>query len=480
MSIFEIISQIIAVLLGITGIYFLISSLDNLLIEVLYFLWRVFYEPAFRKKHHLLTEANLAPENQQPIAIMVPLWRESNVVEGMLDYLITHVNYKNYVIFAGVYPNDTDTLKALEHEQQKYPSQIKIITLDHDGPTSKDDCLNSIVHAIHLDEAKTGSQFQVFVIHDAEDLVPKDGLLVFNHLIPHHDFVQLPVFPAPTAWYHFIAGHYMDEFAQSHLKELRLREWLTGSIPSAGVGVAMSRRALEVSKEINHGKYFPTNTVTADYELPLQLYNAGLKSIFFDVNVDADKYHLTKSTFLEHHQHSPATKSLFPDTFVGSVYQKSRWIVGIVFEGWEHLHWRGSLANRYFLYRDRKALVGHLMTMLGYILFIAFSAFWLIELENPNTAITVSKIVPAEGPLWYLLYVNLWLMLIQIGVRVITTFELYGFLHAIMSIPRMLVGSFINFVATMRAFGLYISYKNQGLDVLPWEKTANHRLPSNK
>ena len=477
---FEIISQIMAVLLAVAGIYFLISSLDNLFIEILYFAWRVFYEPSFRKKHHLLTEANLAPENQQPIAIMVPLWRESNVIEGMLDYLMTHVNYKNYTIFAGVYPNDVETFEALKHEQKKYPEQIKIISMSHEGPTSKDDCLNSLVQAIHQYEAENGTQFQIFVIHDAEDLVPKDGLLVFNHLIPRHDFVQLPVFPAPTPWYRLIAGHYMDEFAQSHLKEMRLREWLTGSIPSAGVGVAMSRRALAVSKEINNGKYFPTNTVTADYELPLQLYNAGLKSIFFDVNVDADKYHLTKSTFLEHHQHSPATKSLFPDNFFSSVRQKSRWIVGIVFEGWEHLHWRGTLYNRYFLYRDRKALIGHLMTMLGYILFIMVSAFWLIQAINPNTEMTVAKIVPAEGALWYLLYVNLWLMLVQLGVRVITTFELYGFLHAIMSIPRLIVGSLINFVATIRALGLYISYKRQGLDVLPWDKTVGHRLPAKK
>lgn len=149
---------------------------------------------------------------------MVALWRESEVIGDMLEYLITNVNYTNYTIFTGIYPNDIETHEAIKFLQDKYPDKIQIVMLRQNGPTSKDDCLNSIMYAIHDYEKNIGEEFQIFVMHDAEDQVSQNGLLVFNHLMPQHDFVQLPVFPSPSPWHQLIAGHYMDEFAQTHPK----------------------------------------------------------------------------------------------------------------------------------------------------------------------------------------------------------------------------------------------------------------------
>ncbi len=46
---------------------------------------------------------------------------------------------------------------------------------------------------------------------------------LFNHLIPRKDMVQLPVIPMEMPLRHFTAGTYMDEFAESHTKDLLVR-----------------------------------------------------------------------------------------------------------------------------------------------------------------------------------------------------------------------------------------------------------------
>ncbi len=47
-------------------------------------------------------------------------------------------------------------------------------------------------------------------------------------------------------------------------------------------------------------------------------------------------------------------REYFPDTFSTAVRQKSRWIIGIVFQGFKTHKWTSSLTLNYFLWRDRK------------------------------------------------------------------------------------------------------------------------------
>ena len=58
------------------------------------------------------------------------------------------------------------------------------------------------------------------LLDDAEDYLPPHELNVFNYFIPFRDVVQLPVFPMDAGWGEFTSGHYMDEFAQMHLKDM--------------------------------------------------------------------------------------------------------------------------------------------------------------------------------------------------------------------------------------------------------------------
>ncbi|MFX5693114.1 hypothetical protein ABTE17_20770, partial [Acinetobacter baumannii] len=49
-----------------------------------------------------------------------------------------------------------------------------------------------------------------------------------------------------------------------------------------------------------------------------------------------------------------ATREFFPGDLVASVRQKTRWLHGIAFQGWERLGWSGSLPELWMRMRDRR------------------------------------------------------------------------------------------------------------------------------
>src|SRR3546814_12651502 len=64
-----------------------------------------------------------------------------------------------------------------------------------------------------------------------------------------------------------MGGHYRDEFAESHGKDLVVREALGASVPSAGVGCAINRNMMDRIVAINGGRPFDEASITEDYEL---------------------------------------------------------------------------------------------------------------------------------------------------------------------------------------------------------------------
>ena len=81
------------------------------------------------------------------------------------------------------------------------------------------------------------------MLHDAEDVVHRFELRIFDGLIGRAAVIQLPVLPLPDPHSRWISGHYCDEFAEAHIKELVVREAIGAAIPLAGVGCAIERRA---------------------------------------------------------------------------------------------------------------------------------------------------------------------------------------------------------------------------------------------
>ena len=60
----------------------------------------------------------------------------------------------------------------------------------------------------------------VFLMHDAEDVVHPFGLRTVNWFIEDQGMIQLPVLSMNRRWHRMVACHYMDEFAEVHTKDL--------------------------------------------------------------------------------------------------------------------------------------------------------------------------------------------------------------------------------------------------------------------
>jgi len=286
--------------------------------------------------------------------------------------------------------------------------------------------------------------------------------------------VQLPVFPMDAGWGEFTSGHYMDEFAQMHLKDMPVREWLTGIIPSAGVGTGFSRRAIFTAIRLNHGKPFSEETLTEDYELPMLLAGSEERTVFAGLSIESDDFapSLTSSGWSGSRI---AVRSLFPRRFWTAVRQKTRWVIGITLQGWEHLGWRGTQYHRYMLARDRKALISNLVSFLAYIL-VAMTlglwySQWLVTGEEK-----FPELVREGSWVSLVLFANLFVVIYRLVVRGICTYKIYGLVHAFLSAPRAVWGNLINFCATVRAIWIYATHSRRERARIPWDKTEHEFL----
>jgi bacteriophage N4 adsorption protein B len=164
-------------------------------------------------------------------------------------------------------------------------------------------------------------------------------------------------------------------------------------------------------------------------------------------------------------------REYFPAQFYASVKQKSRWVVGIALQGWEHLGWRGDLRTKYMLFRDRKALVTNLVTLLGYLVVAVVAAIWLTIMIDPG-AYRYPPLVEQGSVLWYVIIANAILLAWRLGFRAYCVGRVYGWQQAALSLPRTVWSNIINFGATCRAIRLYARYLRTG-KLIAWDKTAH-------
>ncbi|WP_442497919.1 glycosyl transferase family protein [Methylobacter sp. sgz302048] len=459
-------------LLAFASTVFLISGLDDLFIDLWYVI-RGLYRRFFIPSYNPLTTEQLLSIPEQPLAIMLPAWDESAVIRPMLMNTLRTLNYQNYHIFVGVYPNDPATRREVERVMEQY-ANVHIAACGNDGPTNKADCLNWICQEIRRLEKKEGIQFVAFIMQDSEDVIHPLCYKLVNYMFPQFDMVQLPVLSLPRKPWQFTGGHYLDEFAQLHQKDLVVRESISHSLPAAGVGCAFSHRALETVARYNNNEIFSVNSLTEDYDFGLRLRKYGLKQIFvkfFTTRTEMRRSFWTRRLKEIQVPELVCIREYFPDRFWASVRQKSRWVLGICLQGWKNLGWEGDLATKYMLYRDRKALLTNLVNMLGYVIVLVVVPIWINSLINPEAYRYPPLVVPGSW-VWYVLLVNAVLFVIRIVVRTYFTGRLYGFGQAMLSFPRMIWGNFINFLATMRAIFQYLKYLRTG-KTIAWDKTAH-------
>lgn len=456
-------------LLVFVALVFLASSLDDLFIDVCYFVRAAWRGLTRRKYVRTLSERRLLAEPQQPIAVLIPAWDESAVIRPMLTNVLRSVNYENFHVFVGTYPNDPDTMREVEAVRRHFPN-VHRIDVGAPGPTNKAHCLNQVWRGIGEHERRHGIEFQIFVMHDCEDVIDPLAFRLLNHLIPRKDMVQLPVLPLPTRWWDFTSGHYIDEFAQLHYKDLLVREALDGSVPAAGVGCGFSRRAFLSMAASRDQELFSTRSLTEDYDFGFRLKTLGMRQIFARCRIvrDADPAGDGRAEMV-------CIREYFPSRFRAAVRQKSRWVLGIALQGWREFGWMGGLVTRYMLYRDRKSLLTNVVNVLGYAVVAAVVGAWAADRFYPE-GYRFPPLVQQGEWLWWVLVANGALLLGRLALRAWCVGRLFGPVQALLSVPRAVWGNFINFFATLRAVRQFTRSLLSGRAVA-WDKTA-HRYPT--
>ena len=466
-------------LAAVVAIVIFVSSLDDLFIDIWYWARRGFrYVTSQRRNYSKLTAAQLLERGEQPLAIMIPAWQEHDVIAAMVQNMVEVLDYQNYIVFVGTYVNDPATIEEVERMRKRY-RQVRRVEVPHPGPTSKADCLNFIVEDIFNYERESGTEFAGVVLHDSEDVLHPLELKFFNYLLPRKDMIQLPVASLEREWYELVAGTYMDEFAESHAKEMVVRESVSGMVPSAGVGTCFSRKALINLIGATHNKPFNIESLTEDYDVGMRLSRLGMESIFgvFPVTFRVRRTSWgSKSKARELKVEMPlCVREYFPDNFRLAYRQKSRWVLGIGLQSWEQIKWQGSLAARYLLMHDRKGVVTSFVSIFAYILVLQFIVFHVGLSTGWWDAYYPSMF--GEHSFWRtLIYVNVFFLAIRAAHRVYFTTVLYGWEHGLMALPRMVIGNFVNCMAVARAWRLFLSYLFRGKKLV-WDKTM-HEFPT--
>ncbi len=456
-------------------VIFLASGLDDLFVDLVFYL-RSGYRALFRRKLiRPVTRDQLNAVPEKPVALMVPAWDESAVIGKMLLNTLTTLDYKRYHVFVGTYPNDEPTRLAVEKVREIYP-QVSAVVTPADGPTSKADCLNWIIQGIFAHEQQHGVEFEIFVMHDAEDIIHPLSLKYFNHLIPRVHMIQLPVFALEWHKASWVAGIYIDEFAELHSKDLRARELLADTVPSAGVGTALSRAAVEFLRRKRRQQVFDIRSLTEDYQLGLQLREMQGKKIFLQQSVErvvSGRHWLTGRPVQRKIVDPIATREFFPNAFGAAVRQRARWIMGIALQGWR-LGWTDSPGANYCLFRDRKGLVTNLLTLAGYPIVIFWLAAWTAEWLNPE--LHFPPLVESDEIWFTLMGIVLGLLCWRLLNRMAAVWRHYGPWQGLLSAPRLVVANVVNFWATVQAIRRYVRSRISG-QAPAWGKTA-HAYPS--
>ena len=428
----------------------ILSGLDDLWVDFCYLVHRLSYaRPTTENSPSSTTvppPGDPAKLDEALIALWIPAWREDAVIANMLSHNVASIRYRRYHIFAGTYPNDEATLDVLRGLEQQYPN-LHVSLTPHDGPTSKADNMNWIYQNLCLVEERLGEPFDIVVIHDSEDLIHPEEFRWLNHYCRTYDFVQIPVLALPTPWWDLTHGVYCDEFAETQQKDLPTRNRLDGFAPSCGVGTGYRRKALAQLAEAEQNRLFEPDSLTEDYLNGLRMHRLGLKQIYLPVAwINGQPV---------------ATREYFPRRFKAAIRQRSRWVTGIALQTWQKIGWSSNWKENYWLWRDRKGLIGNPLSLLA------------------NVMLVLGFFGHSSGLQGYLLVITsfgLTFQLIRIWWRIYFTALVYGLPYALLVPIRVPWSNLINTLATLSALFLFARARLRN-ETLVWFKTE-HAYPN--
>jgi bacteriophage N4 adsorption protein B len=401
------------------------------------------------------------PPLEGTLAVFVPVWDEAKVIPAMLRRTLDAWAGEDFILYVGCYPNDAATLFAVSPLVAR-DRRLRLVINERDGPTTKGDNLNRLWAALCEDERADDMRFAAVVLHDAEDHVHPDELALHRVYLTDNAMVQIPVVPLIERGSHWIGGHYGDEFAEAHGKEMVVRSRLGMPLPSAGVGCALTRSTLALLAIERGGDPFRRDSLTEDYEVGMLLGAYGLDARFVDTIGRAGTRIVSRGAF--------------PGKVDAAVRQKARWVAGIALAGWDHLGWpgtrqgaaglsarRGWLA-RWMLWRDRRAPLAALILLAAYAGLTATALGWA------GQALWGWQTVE-PGAMRLLLALNAMLLLWRLGMRGHFTARWYGLRQALLAVPRALVANVVAMLAARRAVLLYWRILRSGEVV--WDKTEH-------
>ena len=450
---------------------YILVSLDDLLLDVTYLLRR-------RKiRSWQLTPAELQRDRPAHIAVMVGAWQEAGVVTPMIESTLKLMHYpaSQVEFFVGVYPNDLATTPEVQAIVERF-ANVHCIVNEKPGPTSKSQNLNGVYAAIQSHEAATGKKFDIIAVHDAEDVIHPYTFSAYSALLKKWSFVQLPVFAlfprvGGTGFRAqlrrglalLVSGSYADEFAEHHLHHLPAREALGLFLPSAGTCFAMRREVMHLLDE--GGQVLTEGALAEDYELALRLWRKGIK-VHFHVqplprlgqNGKAERDYV-------------AVREYFPTEVPAAIKQKGRWTYGITLQTPQRLksmNLKLNLLDRLTLWHDQKGKYTNLIHLIGYPFSLALIVCSLLGVSYESSPLLRDLIIGV-------LSITAWRMLMR-GAAVQ---RIYGNKQAIIAtlvlpgLPlRWLIGNYINTLATVRAWKLFLfPAKGQKRGTAVWDKT---------
>jgi bacteriophage N4 adsorption protein B len=452
---------ILLVLLALLIGGFLISAVDDLVVDLVFWVNRLLG----RHRHPPLTREALDGQPHRRAAIFIPAWHEHDVIQEMLTYNASVIDYDRYDIFVGTYPNDPATAEKVRIAQH-HLHNVFIAETPHDGPTNKADNLNSMFAEMRRQEVLRDERYGFVVLHDPEDVLHPHELKLYNYYLARSDasMIQTPILPLPAPWRSATGGAYMDEFAELHTKDMHVREWLSGFVPSAGVGTAIRRDLLDELASANGGDHpFATDSLTEDYDLGLRLAQAGHRAMFVQQRLREPPEGVPELI---------ATRAAFPATPRTAVRQRTRWMLGIVFQNWKNRGWRGSGSVRWLLFRDRKPVVTNMLIALGYLLVLYVIAYLgLRMLFFPHWPAPLPEREWVRIGFMILLFV----MFHRLLQRAIATGRIYGFGQALLAMPRQVWSNLLSIWATFRATRQFMAAEISGAPIA-WDKTQ-HAVP---
>ncbi len=430
-----------------TAVFVTLFMIDDLFIDLYAFFYKL---KPLALNEALKTEIQNVAEKK--IAVLIANWKEFDVIERMIAGNVQNIQYDNYSFFIGVYPNDDLTWAAGRNLEIQF-SNVHVIVNSVPGPTTKGQMLNEMTQKIISNTE--GAPFDLFVLHDSEDLIHPYAFKLINYFSKNYCFLQIPVFSLPRKWNDWTGAIYCDEFSEAHSKDMLVRDHLGAGVPSAGVGTAFSLKLVQTLLKIQDGQLLRQDCLTEDYVLGLTAHRLNFKSKFLNFFLVENE----KKSFI-------ATREYFPSEFNASVRQKTRWTTGIAFQGKDILKWHGSISEKYFLWRDRRSFPNAVLILSSALLI----PFFLMGLTDP-----FYSVLSYSSVFVYLTAINFFAMLWRLTQRARFSGLIYDWKFVTGLPVRWLLGNIINTTAAINSFQNYRNYQSTG-KAIKWIKTT-HTLP---